>query len=367
VELDDTGWTRAEPGYDWRFPQDLWAHPAYRIEWWYLTGNLHAADDPARAFGYQLTLFRVGIAPPEDEVAADPLSASRWTANALVLGHLAVTDVAGGTHHFRSVLHRAGSLLGGFGEHPDPRIAWCVGPPGTEEPWEIRWNGEALDLVARDDAQGFGLRLRTHPRKPRVFQGPGGYSAKTGDGDSASLYTSFTRLHTSGEILLDGVAIPVTGTSWMDQEFSTSQLGRDQSGWDWFGLQLHDGREVMLYRLRTTADEADVTHATVVDADGVARYLDPDAITMIPGDTWTSPSSGATYPVRWRLELRPPGEAAIELEVHPRVVDQENRDPSVTGPSYYEGAVELRTPDGAPVGVGYMELTGYGPDGRPPL
>lgn len=374
---DDTGWTRAAPGYAWQFPEDHHAHPEYRIEWWYLTGNLTADDGSARGFGYQLTLFRVGLRPPAvtdpgdadpDPAPADPArGTSRWEADALVMGHLAVTDVAGQRHHFRSVLHRAGGLLGGFEAPPDPRLAWCVGPAGTRDPWEIRWNGDAFDLQATDDARGFGVRLTTRPGKERILQGPDGYSPKTSDGTSASLYTSFTRLVTEGTVIVDGEPVAVRGTSWMDQEFSTSQLGDDQIGWDWFGLHLDDGRELMLFRLRNADGTSDVMHATLVDRAGDTTYLDADAITIDPGQTWTSPGSGATYPVTWRLRVAPPGKTPITLDVRSRVADQENLEPGVFGPTYYEGAVELRDPDGRVVGRGYMELTGYGPDGRPPL
>jgi len=369
AEADDAGWTRAAPGYAWRFPEDHRAHPGYRIEWWYLTGNLDAVDGSERAFGYQLTLFRVGLRPP-GEVApsnATPADTTRWDANALVMGHLAITDVGAGRHHFRSVLHRAGGFLGGFEEAPDPRLAWCVGPAGTDTRWEIRWNGDAFDLVAHDDARGFGLRLETRPAKPRILQGPDGYSPKTADGASASLYTSFTRLATTGTLVVDGTEVRVAGESWMDQEFSTSQLGPDQIGWDWFGLHLDDGRELMLFQLRNRDGPPDVRHATLVDHAGGTTYLDADAISMEPGETWTSPGSGATYPVRWRIRVTPPDGPPLELDVRSRVADQENLEPGVFGPTYYEGAVELLGPDGGVVGRGYMELTGYGPDGRPPL
>ena len=42
--LTPEGWRLAEPGYEFRFPQDHGPHPDYRTEWWYLTGNLQTAD-----------------------------------------------------------------------------------------------------------------------------------------------------------------------------------------------------------------------------------------------------------------------------------------------------------------------------------
>ncbi|MCP5133621.1 MAG: hypothetical protein H6976_08445 [Gammaproteobacteria bacterium] len=75
-------------------------------------------------------------------------------------------------------------------------------------------------------------------------------SQKSADLGNASYYYSYTRLPTAGVMVLNGQAFQVAGASWLDREWSTSALGPEQSGWDWFALQLDDGRDVMFYRLR---------------------------------------------------------------------------------------------------------------------
>ena len=64
--------------------------------------------------------------------------------------------------------------------------------------------GEAFDLRMRDDRRGFAMDLRTTPSKPRVFQGPNGFSRKSDAPGAASLYYSFTRLATTGAVAIDG-------------------------------------------------------------------------------------------------------------------------------------------------------------------
>jgi predicted secreted hydrolase len=346
-----TAWRAADPAYGWSFPRDHWAHPGYRTEWWYVTGHLVPTDDPARRFGYQFTLFRVGL------LAARPDGASAWSAANLVVGHAAVSDLAAGRHRFGELLYREMPFLGGFGRFPDPRIAWSRGPAGTDGTWTLDWNGEAFDVAATDRAQGFAFRLSTRPVKPLVLQGPNGLSRKGEGVTAASLYYSFTRLRTEGTLALDGRSWTVRGESWMDKEFGSNQLGGRQVGWDWFGLQLADGRELMLYLLRRRDGAVDFARGTLVSAAGAPRYLEPGDWRVSASRTWTSSTTGARYPARWAVEL--PSER-LALEIVPELPDQENRSRLVRDLHYWEGAVAARGPDGVALGRGYVELVGYG-------
>ena len=259
-------WKQAQPDYAWSFPRDHWAHEGYKTEWWYFTG--HLKGDEGRRFGYQFTFFRVGVLP------AAPETDSAWTARDLIMGHAAISDLDGNDHRFSEVIYRAVPLLGGFGAWPDPLIAWSKSPAGTPGEWRLSWNGDAFDFDVRDDAQDMSFSLSTRPGKPLVFQGPNGYSRKTQSGSGASLYYSFTRLQTSGELSLDGQTWQVSGESWMDKEFFTSVLAPHHLGWDWFSLQLDDRREVMFFLLRREDGATDFVSGTVVHADGSTAYLD---------------------------------------------------------------------------------------------
>jgi len=352
------GWKSAERDYAWSFPRDHWSHPGYRTEWWYFTGQLAAVEAPERRFGYQLTFFRVGLTP------APPELASEWATANLIMGHAAITDLAGGRHLFSELLYREVPLLAGFGVHPDPLIAWSRGPAGTAARWSLGWNGSGFDLAMRDDALDIGFELSTQPLKPLVFQGPGGYSRKSRDSNVASLYYSFTRLATEGSVRLGADRFEVRGLSWMDREFGSSQLGEHQAGWDWFSLQLEDRREIMLYVLRDRRGGTDFARGTVVSPQGQARYLGPADWELRVTRRWKSPSTSARYPAGWTLEI--PGED-LKVRIAPLVDDQENLSRLAGGLFYWEGAVAVLSGSGSQVGSGYVELTGYGTNNRPPI
>ncbi len=351
-------WRVAGPDHAWSFPRDHHAWPEYRSEWWYLTGQLTAAGASEPTHGYQFTMFRLGIAPEPPPWDSD------WAARDLVLGHLAITDLRDGRHLFREVLTRPGPGRGGFpAVDADTVLAWSRAPAGTPGRWALaRTRAGGFAVRAADRRDGLLLDLELVPRRPRVFQGPGGYSVKDPASGAGSLYYSYTRLETAGRLAAGADTLQVTGSSWLDREIFTSQLASRHQGWDWLSLQLSDGRDVMAFVLRDTTGAADVAHATVVGADGQVRWLEPAPEVLAPSRHWTSPQTGARYPVAWRLRLPA---VDLELTVEARLEAQENVGPR-SGVIYWEGAVRAAGAGGL-TGRGYLEMTGYGPDGRPPF
>ena len=355
----DPAWLRAEPGFDWSFPADHWSHPGYKSEWWYLTGHLQSVDDPERRFGYQFTFFRVGLLP------APPEADSAWATGDLIMGHAALGDFSGGTHRFSELLYRAVPLLGGFNRSPVSAIAWSRGPAGTVAPWTLYWNGTGFDMAMRDEEKGMAFALSTRPVKPLTLHGDGGYSAKgKRPGSGASLYYSFTRLRTEGTVTLDGETFRVQGDSWMDKEIGSDALRDDQVGWDWFGLQLTDGRELMLYLLRDESGRTDHASGTLIGKRGDSRALDASGFSVEVTGRWTSAATGGTYPSGWTVTVPAAG---LRLRLEPEMKDQENRAQRIGGLFYWEGAVSIRDDEGAELGHGYVELTGYGTRNRPAL
>lgn len=347
------GFARVTAPLTLRFPRDAGPHPDFQTEWWYFTGNL-AATESARdgaagdRFGFQLTFFRRALAAPGAMASPGPTD-SAWRADQVYLAHFALTDVAGGGFHAAERLQRA--ALGLAGGQADPYRVWvddwsAAAEGGTAERPRLR-------LRARDGGQGLDLALE--PLKDRVGHGQDGYSPKGPQPGNASMYLSFTRLAATGALTVAGRSRPVAGLTWMDHEWSTSALGEDQVGWDWFSLQLDDGRELMLFQLRQRdGGVAPVSSGTLVAADGSSRHLPREAFQLEVLRRWTSPKSGARYPAAWRLRLPAEG---LDLRLRPLLADQELD----VGLRYWEGAVAVtgEAEGQALRGYGYAELTGY--------
>lgn len=342
----EAAWKNAEPGRALRFPADHASHPDYRIEWWYYTGQLATAD--GRRFGYQLTFFRFGV-----QVA--PANPSRWAVRDLYMAHAAITDISGRRHLAAEKLNR-------------PGMGWAGADTTRYRVWNERWSAGLDDqgrhvLAAASATPAFSLDLVLDEGKPPVLHGNGGFSQKGARPGNASHYYSLTRMPTRGVVTLDYQRFDVTGESWMDHEFGTSFLEPGQLGWDWFALQLDDRTEVMLYGMRVAGGGFDPrSSGTLVAADGRTTPLTIAAYTLEPGRRWTSPTSGAPYPVEW--QVRVPG-AALDLRVRAVLDAQEMGAGLASGLAYWEGAVIVSgTKAGARIaGRGYLEMAGYA--GRP--
>ena len=333
------GYQRAVPGQPLVFPEDHGPHPEYLTEWWYYTGNL--ADNAGNRFGYQLTFFRRALQPPGEAIQRP----SKWAADQAYMAHFAITDASQDRHQAAQKLARgAAGLAGAQGV---PFQVWL-------EDWQVQELSPGV-YALQASIDGSAVNLRLQDKKGPVLHGDQGYSQKGPEPGNASYYYSLTDLATTGEIQVDGKTYTVQGSSWMDHEFSTSALSPGQVGWDWFSVQLNDGRQLMFYQMRRADGSVDpYSSGTLVNPDGSTRHLTLDDFHIQVEDTWKSPVSGGVYPSRWQVSL--PGEDLV-LNITPLVHDQEL---NLTY-NYWEGAVRIDAiSQSQPVqGYGYVELTGY--------
>lgn len=324
---DATGFRKASREHPLRLPLDHGAHPDYRSEWWYLTG--HLKDEQGREYGLQWTLFRQGIRP--GEAASNP-----WRIPQIWLAQAAITDLASGRHLSDERISRQGPGLAGASRGRYWLRDWAL----------IARGDDLFPATLTVSTAPFTLDLAAIASKPAVLQGDGGYSEKSPG--NASYYYSYPRLSLRGTLTLDGEARTVLGQGWFDHEWSSSVLAQWQAGWDWFSLQLDDGRELMLFRLRTKAGrtEPESRYAVVIERDGRQRQIPAGQIRFIPGKVWRGPK-GEAYPIEWRLKA-----GDLNLTIRARQASQ-----AMSGRfNYWEGAVSV---SGDASGLGYLEMTGY--------
>ena len=333
---------QALPGYAYDFPRDFFSHDDYRIEWWYYTGNL--ADTSGREFGYQLTFFRVALDP--EKSGSNP---SRWSIGQIYFAHMTVSDLEEERFYFFERINRHGLDIAGADSN---RLnVW-------NEDWLLTRQGPGQLLSAQED--GTGIELLLVPQKPLVVHGQDGVSQKGEGAGNASHYFSYTRLSTTGKVTIKGKEYTVTGTSWMDHEYSSNQLNPAQIGWDWFSIKLNDGSELMLYQIRLRDGGIDpYSSGSFIEVGGQSRHLQREAFSIQARDEWESPHSGITYPAVWDIKVPSLG---IDLKVEPDMEDQELYALRSINRSYWEGSVSVRGHSGgkAVTGKGYVELVGYG-------
>lgn len=338
-------WREARAGYQFSFPRDHAAHPDFKIEWWYYTGNLSTKE--GRRFGFQVTFFRVGI----DHTPANP---SKWAIRDLYMTHLAVSDAQGQRYRYAEKLSRGGPGLAGA--KTDTYYTW-------NDDWSagIREQGPGArpQHVLRAHSSQAGIELMLDEGKAPAINGINGINQKGAREGNASHYYSLTRMPARGTIAVDGERFEVSGLGWMDHEFSTSFLEPEQRGWDWFSLQLSDNRELMLYRMRRADGSHDpASSGTLIDANGKTTHLSNNDFTLTPGRATFTSKNGATYPIEWTVSV--PAHR-IELNVTTPLKDQELSLVPSTGIAYWEGMIEVSGQSGGQAvrGAGYLEMTGY--------
>lgn len=350
------GWQIALPNYHYQFPRDHFEHNDYQTEWWYYTGNLESRT--GNRYGFELTFFRAGQQPPDSQdKTADPA----WKIDPLYLAHLALTDID--NHRFVHVerVNRAGPGLAGASL-------------ASRTIWNGNWHAHWTDLKAGTQelqaiCDQFSMSLHLTPEKPPVIHNSWDaqnhlhdVSQKGPNPGDSSHYISFTRVSTAGTLHPTGLsspAIAVTGTTWMDHEFFTAHRGSDIGGWDWFSIQLDNGEDLMLYRLRTKSGKPNgFSSGTFVARNGSTKTLRESDFELQGAQPWVSPQSKGSYPLAWTISVP---SLDLKLNETPALKGQELFSPHTLTPPYWEGAVIFAgTEHQKPVrGRGYLEMTGY--------
>ena len=343
----DTDYLPVTGPCDLAFPEDHGAHPGYRVEWWYYTGNLSAS--PGERFGFQLTFFRVQPDPPGVD-RSWPERPSAWRTRQLYLVHAAVSDLNRSRFYYDENIARGAVGLAGA----DSSL-------GVTRIFVGKWSAQIRDTThhLRAHSDQFSLDLICRPAKPPVFHGNHGYSRKGDHPEEASCYYSFTRLQTAGTLVVAGKEYAVRGTAWMDHEFSTAPLAKDILGWDWFSIQLSNDMELMIYLLRREqGGYHPASSGTLISRSGRSHHLTDKDFTVEVLDRWKSRDTGALYPSRWRVRIKTEN---IELRLKSNLGDQELITERTTRIVYWEGSVSVSgSVAGEDVeGVGYVEMTGY--------
>ncbi len=313
--------TTPVPGMALEFPADHGPHPDYRIEWWYLTANMTGPD--GTPYGLQWTLFRSALAPRDDE---------GWDTPQLWMGHAAVTTP--GTHHVAERLARGG--IGQAGVAADPFNAWI-------DDWHMQ--GPDFDrLSLRAAGTDFAYDVDLRATGPLVLHGQNGYSVKSAAGQ-ASYYYSQPFYDLSGTLTLPAGDVAVTGSAWLDREWTSQPLAEDQQGWDWFSLSFDSGDKLMGFVLRGGGD---FTAGTWITAEGAATALPDGAFSATP--LAVHKVAGREVPTEWQIRLPDRQVDVTVTAVNPDAW-------MATSVPYWEGPVTL---SGSHAGTGYLEMTGYG-------
>ena len=331
----------ALPAKTLTFPRDRGAHPDFKTEWWYITGHALSAG---REFGFQLTFFRSRI----DSTQA---LTSKFAAKQLMFAHAAITDVQGKKLWHDQRIARAGFDVA-FASENDTDIKLRDWTLKTGEKGKDRGKGKGY--TAELPASNFGLKLKFVETQPLLLQGKNGLSRKGPEEKQASYYYSQPQLATTGSLRVQDKTFEVSGTAWLDHEWSQEILAPGVVGWDWIGMNLADGSALTAFRLRDKDGGAVWDGGSFRSADQSLYVFSRGEVIFRPTRFWKSPLTQTSYPVEWIVRT-----PADFYTVRALVDNQELDSRQSTGAIYWEGLCELWSSNGEIVGRGYLEMTGY--------
>lgn len=341
--------TAAVPEPALHFPVDFGAHPGTNTEWWYLTGELSVDTHDTRVWGFQLTFFRAatGLAAAS---SASSASSSRFAPAQLLLAHAALTDITGARLRHDQRLARSGfGIAQARGDDTDVELRdWSLRRsdlPGGNSRYRARFGSERGD---------FALALDCDTTQPLLLQGEAGVSRKGPGPHDTSRYYSQPQLQTHGRLTLAGKPVTVQGRAWLDHEWSDGFIPDGAVGWDWIGMNLADGSALTAFRLRRADGSALYAGGSFRRVGQPAQNFASGSVRFTPERVWESAATRARYPVQWTIET-----PAGRWQVRALFDNQELDSRASTGAVYWEGLSELRDANGARVGRGYLEMTGY--------
>lgn len=347
------------PGATLTFPQDHGAHPDYRTEWWYLTAFLDSSSGP---LGLQATIFR-SRTPYGRE------NPSRFAPKQLVLAHAALAIPEQG-----KLLHDQQSF-----RQQDPVAQYsttdtdvAIGLPNNR--WTmVRTASDQYRIKVNAEHFQFSITATPPPTMATpVQQGENGFSQKGPQIAQASYYYSRPQLRIEGEYQTNNKTVTVSGTGWLDHEWSSQLLAENAKGWDWVGLNFHDGSALMAFQIRSDSGDALYSTARYISVNDDKPQQHTTTVKFTPLRYWLSPRTDARYPVSVRIQT-----GDLDLIVEPLFDDQELDSRGSTGVIYWEGAVRVwdvinkdhqggtnpaEIKKGKPIATGYLELTGYAGD-----
>ncbi len=315
------------------FPADHGAHPDFRNEWWYITGWLDGED--GRASGFQVTFFRT-------RPHTDQRNPSAFAPKQILFAHAALSDPSVGR-----LLHDQRAARSGFGVAESSTADTAI----VLDDWTLTRDSDNR-FHTKVPGKDFTLDLTFTPTQPILLQGENGYSRKGPFPAQGSHYYSLPHLKVSGTVQRAGRSVRVTGTAWLDREWSSTLLDPRAVGWDWVGLNLDDGGTLMAFQIRDADGRALWAGGAFRSPSGTLTRLKPEDVRFSERRRWRSPRTGTDYPVERVLSVRLQG-GERTWHIAPLFDDQELDSRGAAGPVYWEGAVRVEG------GRGYLELTGY--------
>lgn len=313
------------------------------IEWWYFHGHLQTPKK--RKFNFMTCFFKINLGHTR-MIKYVPHAFLRWffplVRGRIVHAHLVDFKNKKYLTHY----HHMGGKIHLHKYEGEKKLDLHYQCAQLKEPIKFDFN---LAL----DTGNFGWQLDLKNNKPALMEGPHNQGFLDFGTVRSSYYYTLTNLDVCGSVMVHGQKLPVQGKGWMDHQWGNFDLLGAK--WVWFGIQLDNNTEYMLFKLSFKEKKKLHKMINVSRPDGSQKTI--YNYTLEPLAFWTSPQTGQTYGIEWALKFKDP--KPIKLIIKSSLPNQEMYDDQ-TAP-YYEGDCEVTgTVGGKKVkGKAFLEIVDY--------
>ncbi|BDI33261.1 carotenoid 1,2-hydratase [Capsulimonas corticalis] len=366
-------------------PFPIAPHSQVNVEWWYV--NAHVTTEKGRRLALVGSFFRFGNGVSIlDGVSPQPRAhyliysvtdLDRKTQRAYSLADTNMTMYLKQVAPLLALAHpkdkSAVAMMKalGAGRLPAPHIQIPSPAVAQTKPFRLEYGKDNTLSSVSDDNTSVHVTLNAggsdkidltlSAQRPAMAVGGKGETGLRTPTDM--YYFSLTRCGVAGTMDTGAGAEKITaGQGWMDHQWGNSWVAQND-GWDWWGVQLTDGTDILFWRQRDLATgKIFFPLATFIDHNGRQIVTKKIAFKPDPASSWVSPATGVKYPTAWTVDFP---EQKLHLKIQGDIQAQEI---PILGPggSIWEGSCAVsgarRLENGTRVpvfGSAYMELVGY--------
>ncbi|CAM5658253.1 Hydrolase OS=Streptomyces griseorubiginosus OX=67304 GN=AQJ54_39845 PE=4 SV=1 [Streptomyces griseorubiginosus] len=212
----------------------------------------------------------------------------------------------------------------------------------------LSWTGDAQKMFVKAATPWGSLDLQLKAEGPVMnYAGTGVW-----DMHGAQQYEfALPSMRTTGTLSVQGRTHKVSGESWLDRQWGP--LPQSLVRWTWMNLSLPNGDKVAVWD--TLGGTAENAWATVLHPDGSYDLAAVRPLADSAHRFWAGPTSGNTYPTRWRLEI-----PSLKTDVTVRITGTDAQEITGTLGNRLEGTAAFSgTYEGKKVsGKNYVEMVG---------
>lgn len=258
--------------------KDLLPHHKNSLEWWYFSSHLN--DTAGNKYGVMFTVFKKYI----------PIMGHGLMINYTVTNEKTKTFYK--WHGFKAIKkNKLKDSLFNLSQKTK-KVKWVMQHlPNQQMVLNVNIKNKKIPA----------LQATLTPIKKLIAEADSGYMQYQNMGKAG--YLSYTRMATTAKLIFNkNPPIACQGNTWFDKQWNCGSIVKKHASWNWLGIQLANGEELMLFSTYNKKTKTTQTQGTIILQNSNTIYLNNNHILLAPSQYYKAPS-GRMYPTLWAFNI----------------------------------------------------------------